>query len=75
VSQRDEFRAFILVDCETETLPVGRVRELWHSDVLDEQDREIARAEELYREHIEKACRKVIELYRLREPGTSSSST
>jgi hypothetical protein len=59
VSQAD-FNTICGIDSETDHLPVGWVREHWHPDSLPEKDREIARCEELYRDHIRAICERIL---------------
>ncbi|MEK7706284.1 MAG: hypothetical protein AAB426_15090 [Myxococcota bacterium] len=54
---------FIGVDSETDDLPVGDVRALWNRDALREKDVELARANDLYRESVERACRNILRRY------------
>jgi hypothetical protein len=51
---------FIGIASETDHLPIGTVRELWHPDFLPEKDREIARCEELWREAARAACERIL---------------
>ena len=55
-----EDRRFIIVESETDNLPVGEVRNLWAPDSLKEKDVEIARAEALYRAQLMEACRRIV---------------
>lgn len=56
----DDFIAFIAIDSETDTLPVGEVRKLWAADSLIAKDREIEGTEELYRDGAVEACRRLV---------------
>ena len=47
---------FVVVDSETDALPLGEVRELWNTEALKRQDIEIAKAESRYREMVSDAC-------------------
>ena len=49
---------------ETDDLPVGKDRQLWASDALLEKDKEIQKAEELYRDDVFAACQVIIERFR-----------
>jgi hypothetical protein len=48
------------IDSETDDLPVGCERELWHPDSLAEKDLEIARCKSLYREHVRSICERIL---------------
>lgn len=45
-----DYKLLIVVESETDDLPIGRLRELWHPDFLEEKDQEIARCEVLWGE-------------------------
>jgi len=51
---------FTAICSETDHLPIGRVRDLWHSDFLPEKDVEIARCEELWPDEVLGACERII---------------
>ena len=53
---------FTGIDSETDALPVGHVRKEWNPDVLKLQDKEIAEAEDLYREIAVNAATELIRL-------------
>ena len=55
---------FAAIDSETDALPVGNVRREWSPDVLKRKDKEIAEAEDFYRES---AINVATELIRLLE--------
>jgi hypothetical protein len=55
---------FAGIASETDSLPVGEVRQYWNPESLKLKDREIATAEQLYREN---AVTAVTELLRLLE--------
>lgn len=57
----EELLPFVGVESETDTLPLGGVRAHWSPAALLEADREIARAEALYRDTIDDDCRRLIE--------------
>jgi hypothetical protein len=56
----EDDRIFIAVDSETDHLPVGKLRQLWHPDFLDEKDAEIARCEQLWRDEVLAACERIV---------------
>jgi hypothetical protein len=44
-----DFVIFVVIESETDDLPVGETRSYWDADALTEKDLEIARCDELYR--------------------------
>jgi hypothetical protein len=58
---------FVLIDSETDSLPVGRVREYWAPEALARKDTEIAEAETFYRSDAREAAKSLIAL--LEEPS------
>ena len=58
-----DFVIFIAVDSETDALPTGTARELWDPAALAREDREIQRAEAMYRESVMSACQRVIKRF------------
>lgn len=59
ISQKD-FNFIIGVESETDDLPIGRIREEWHSDYLPDKDHEIERCENLWRESIRAVCERLL---------------
>jgi hypothetical protein len=53
---------FTAIDSETDALPVGNVRKEWSPDVLGRKDKEIAEAEDFYRESAISAATELIRL-------------
>ena len=53
---------FVAIDSETDALPIGAVREMWHPSTAALEDQKIADAEERFREAANEACRRVLEL-------------
>ncbi len=53
---------FTGIDSETDALPVGHVRKEWNPDVLKRKDKEIAEAEDFYRENAINAATELIRL-------------
>jgi len=49
------------IDSETDDLPVGRVREEWHPDILLERDKEIERYERLYGQQVRSICERIVQ--------------
>ena len=60
IVSRTDFNSIRGIDSETDDLPVGRVREQWHSDFLPEKDREIARCEGLYMDQVRAICERIL---------------
>jgi hypothetical protein len=56
----DDFEVFVVIDSETDGLPVGDVRTLWNEVALVQKDREVEEAERLYRDGAFEGCRKLI---------------
>jgi hypothetical protein len=56
----DDFVGFVVIDSETDDLPIGDVRRLWNKEVLVHKDREVEEAERLYRDGAFEDCRKLI---------------
>jgi hypothetical protein len=53
---------FTAIDSETDTLPVGDVRKEWSPEALERKDKEIAGAEDFYRETAVNAATELIRL-------------
>jgi hypothetical protein len=58
-----DFLPFIVIDSETDTLPVGDVRKFWDAEALKRKDVEIEDAEQMYRETALDGCRKLLARY------------
>jgi hypothetical protein len=56
----EDFKFVVAIESETDDLPLGRVRELWHPDALAEKDREIRRCEELWGEQFRAVCERIL---------------
>lgn len=52
---------FVVIESETDTLPIGNERDFWNRDALREKDHVIQRAEDLYRDMAFKACRELLD--------------
>jgi hypothetical protein len=61
----EDFEPFDAIDSETDRLPVDSERANWSVEALKRKDKEIARAEALYKDDAFVACRKLIERLRL----------
>jgi hypothetical protein len=53
---------FVAIDSETDALPIGAVREMWHPSTAALQDQKVADAEELFRSAAHEACRRILAL-------------
>ena len=53
---------FTGIDSETDTLPTGRERKEWNREALEQKDREIADAEQYYRDDAINAATELIRL-------------
>jgi hypothetical protein len=58
VSQ-DDFNLIRAIETETDHLPIGRVRALWHPDYLPAKDREIERCDKLWHDRMLPACERI----------------
>ena len=61
LTSEEDFNLIRAIDCETDDLPLGHVREQWDAVVLAYKDREIARCESLWRDQFRAACERIIE--------------
>jgi hypothetical protein len=53
---------FAGIDSETDTLPIAGVRKEWNLEALERKDREIAEAEQFYRDSAMNAAAELIRL-------------
>ena len=53
---------FTGIDSETDTLPIGDVRQHWSSDALERKDREIIEAENVHRQPATEAATRLLKL-------------
>ena len=53
---------FAGIDSETDALPIGRVRKEWSRDALEQKDKEIADAEQFYKDSAINAAAELIRL-------------
>lgn len=53
---------FTGIDSETDTLPIGDVRQHWSPEALERKDREITEAENVYREPAIEAATRLLKL-------------
>jgi hypothetical protein len=65
---RDEdFLSFVVIDSETDHLPVDWERGNWSVEALERKDEEIASAEALYKDDAFAACRKLIARFDMKD--------
>lgn len=60
VVTNEDYNLIVAIESETDDLPIGRLRELWHPDFLPEKDSEIARCEALWRKQVIDACERIL---------------
>jgi Protein of unknown function (DUF2489) len=66
--QRDEdFLTFVVIDSETDHLPINLDRHNWSLKALARRDEELAKAEALYKEATFAACRILIERFDIKD--------
>jgi len=68
-AHRDLHRPFIGVDSETDHLPFGELRKLWHPDFLPQVDEEVERYLTSRRSMIIEACQRIIQAFEPDRPG------
>jgi hypothetical protein len=56
----EDRRMMIGIASETDDLPVGRAREVWHPDALLEKDKEIDKCERLYGANVRSICERMM---------------
>lgn len=55
-----DFSIFVVIDSDTDHLPVGDVRKMWLEDALVEKDEEIRKIIDFYKEDVLRACSNII---------------
>jgi|GEM_PF-1771232 len=55
----DVWTIFLIVDSESDHLPVGDVRALWNQQALIEKDKEIKQIEDFYRKDVQQAAAEI----------------
>jgi len=50
------------IDSETDTLPLGEVRQYWNAEALERKDREIAEAEAFYGDAVREVASRLVRL-------------
>lgn len=58
-----DFGVFVLVDSDTDHLPVDNERDNWSAEALVRKDREIAEAEDFYRKDVFHACEVLLDRF------------
>jgi hypothetical protein len=58
-----DVETFVAIDSETDTLPVGEVRQYWAAHALEREDVEIGRAERLYAAIARQAAEALVERF------------
>jgi predicted regulator of Ras-like GTPase activity (Roadblock/LC7/MglB family) len=58
-----DFLPFAAIASETDTIPIGKQRDLWAPGALERKDRELGQAEELHRPTAHAACRVLIKRF------------
>lgn len=58
-----DFGVFVLVDSDTDHLPVDNERDNWSAEALVRKDREIAEVEDFYRRDVFYACEVLLERF------------
>jgi hypothetical protein len=61
---REDRKTIIEIARETADLPVGRIREVWHPDILLEKDKEIEKYEGRYGETVRSICERLVRRHR-----------
>ena len=56
----EDFNLFVVIDSDTDHLPVDWERQNWSAEALARKDVEIAECEKFYRESVIAACKKLI---------------
>jgi hypothetical protein len=61
IAMPEDRKALVGIDKETDDLPVGRIREECHPDILLERDKEIERYERLYGDKVRSICERIVQ--------------
>jgi hypothetical protein len=65
IDRDEDFIPFVVIDSETDALPVDLERDNWSSEALEQKDQEIAEAEQWAKGLAFPACKKLIERFRI----------
>ena len=60
----EPFVTFVTIDSETDAVPMGSVRDLWHPEAVEKHAEEWSRSEAWAKQIGEPACREALELLR-----------
>ena len=55
-------RVFVGIDSETDALPIGRLRSMWHPDTAHFEDQKVQQAERHWKPHALEACNEITRL-------------
>jgi len=55
-----DFSIFVVVDSDTDHLPIGEVRQLWAENILVEKDEEIRKIKAFYKDDVLQTCSSLI---------------
>jgi len=55
-----DFLIFVVIDSDTDHLPIGDVRQLWSENALVEKDEEIRKIRAFYKDDVAQACSRLI---------------
>jgi hypothetical protein len=58
----DVLLLFVAIDSETDALPIGSVREMWHPSTAELEDRKVAQVEGRWRQRANQACHRILTL-------------
>lgn len=53
---------FVAVDSETDALPIGQIREMWHPSTVHAEDEKVRQAELTYHAAVNDACEAVLQI-------------
>ncbi len=56
----DATRTVVAIDSETDALPIGKVREMWHPSAAAMEDVKVKHAEELYHNDMFAVCQELV---------------
>lgn len=56
----EDFKIFVLVDSDSDHIPIGDARKQWAPQALHEKDKEFKHIEDYYRNYVEEGCKVLI---------------
>jgi len=68
-----DFSLFILIDSDSDHLPIGIYREGWNSNSLEKKDKEIQVIEEFYRQDAQLAAKTLLNKLKAAEQGAAAN--